>query len=266
LGSGATHPSPHLVLDVEGASHVQVSPDGSRLAFDDGSSTYVADVDGWPLRRVGPANELAVTPAWSPDGRSLVVTGPGDVLSMLDLVTGRRTEVLRAPGGVWFPNVSPDGRAILFTTVRHGEMQLRTVPVGGGRSTLLRKGAFGSYSPDGSMIAFRHTDYDGLDATLMTGMAVLLSDADGRHPHRLGGDVRDLSRRDIDIDAGSQIDPMRLWPRWSPDGTRIAYEPVAVVRDYGIFAIDATTGERRRISDGHDPSWFNDETVIVTRD
>ena len=136
------------------------------LAFEDSLATYVADVDGSHLRTIhGGGPGAAVTPAWSPDGRTLAVVGFGNTVALLDVETGRRTVLIRRPEAVWFPNFSPDGRTVLFTTVGDGGLELRTVPVAGGRSTFLRPGAFGAFSPDGSRIAFRRTSYDGVDPT-----------------------------------------------------------------------------------------------------
>jgi tricorn protease-like protein len=81
-------------------------------------------------------------------------------------------------GPIWHANFSPDGRTILFTRIKdagpNGGPELWSVPVGGGKTSLLLRlpsvhnnAAFGTYSPDGS-IAYRRTQYDGLDATQMT--------------------------------------------------------------------------------------------------
>jgi Tol biopolymer transport system component len=61
-------------------------------------------------------------------------------------------------------------------------------------------------------------------------------------------------------------------PRWSPDGTRLAFS--ALPRDrppeqanYDIYALDLSTGERRQITenagDNFDPAWSPDGTSLL---
>jgi Tol biopolymer transport system component len=50
------------------------------------------------------------------------------------------------------------------------------------------------------------------------------------------------------------------WPRWSPDGTRIAY-----VDEGGVYVVHAATGETSRVIDGGRPEWLDDHTLIVER-
>src|SRR5688572_30182435 len=60
----------------DGASnyHIEVSPDGSRIAFDsdrDGArGVYVAELDGSRARRISGSGYAAI-PRWSPDGATL---------------------------------------------------------------------------------------------------------------------------------------------------------------------------------------------------
>ena len=75
-------------------------------------------------------------------------------------------------------------------------------------------------------------------------------DADGSHA------------REIGLSAGwmSQIDPEALWPMWSPNGTRIAYRPTfrSVVR-----VIDIGLDRGVAVGEGGDPSWLDDDTLII---
>jgi Tol biopolymer transport system component len=122
---------------------------------------------------------------------------------------------------IWYPNFSPNGRTVLFTKETTGGPELWTVPTSGGDDSLLLRltmphtnAAFGAYSRDGT-IAFRQTQYDGVDVTHMTEGTVRLADPDGSHrrPAADGGWM-------------SQIDPRRsvavVVSRRHPDRVRAA--------------------------------------------
>jgi Tol biopolymer transport system component len=172
-------------------------------------------------------------------------------ISLIDIATGRATRVIREPREIGNPHVSPDGRPLLYPTLRHRRVVLRTVPATGGRSSFLMAGAFGTYSPDGTTIAYRKTGYDGVDVTQMTSGRVWLADADGTHPREIGHSCCWMS----------QIDPEALWPTWSPDGSRIAYQPL-----YGgpVKVVDVDRDRGRPVGEGEDPSWLDGHTLIVT--
>ena len=121
----------------------------------------------------------------------------------------------------------------------------------GGESSFLRRGAFGAYSPDGTHIAYRETDYDGVDPTEMTSAAPRIAWADGSHPRRFPGGS-----------WMSQIDVARLWPAWSPDGSRIVAEPLY---GRGIYVYDVATGRRRKVSRDAQATWVDDHTLLVER-
>ena len=219
------------------------------IAFEDGDSIFVANIDGTHLRRFTP--KLGVSaPSWSPDGSRLVFS-EGDIAFTLDIDSGRTSTLVRERGTIWYPNFSPDGDTVLYTTVRHGALTLRTIPATGGRSSHLTRGAFGAYSPDGTSIVFRKTQFDGIDVTEMTSGAMWLADPDGSHPRKLGRSCCWMS----------QMDPEALWPMWSPDGSMIAYQPLY---KSPIKVIGVRSGHVRKVGEGDDPSWLDDHTLIIT--
>jgi len=160
----------HIVTIVDDAAknyHVQVSPDGTSVAFDsdrDGvRGVYVAKANGSEVRRVsGPG--YAAVPTWSPDGHRLAFLRAEDDKPRVwnlwteDLSSGAMTRLTHHPygqvwGGAWFP----DGHRIAYSH----EDRLVVLDPDSGRSASYpspRKGSLvrtPAVSPDGQWIMFQ---------------------------------------------------------------------------------------------------------------
>ncbi len=254
LETGARTPLPTAI---SGSDFYPVSPDGTMFAYrtlgPPGDRVQVANIDGTNARTITPSNLDVYDARWSPDGSTLVFQGhdPGSSeigqLYLVDVTTGKVTPVtdfrpFSPASGWWFlsPSFSPDGRTILFHLPRGSTpsetWDLWTVPVSGGEPTLLRRdAAFGVYAPDGT-IAYLHAPED------FAARSIWLMDEDGSDPRRLVESIL--------------IGP----PRWSPDGTRIAYEEFHFV---GVFVVEVATGQTAKVDEGSTPEWFDDDTLIV---
>ena len=144
------------------------SPDSRRIAYvsfeDNRSSIFVQTLRTGNRVRVSNRPGVNGAPAFSPDGRKLVVTlsdadGNLDIYT-LDIATrqAQRITTHRAidTEGSW----SPDGRYIYFTSDRSGGPQVYRVPANGGSAE--RVTFEGSYnarprvSPDGKKLAMVH--------------------------------------------------------------------------------------------------------------
>jgi hypothetical protein len=99
------------------------SPDGKLVAvstwFDGGKrDIIIVDADSGALvRRVTFDAALDGNPAWSPDGSYLLYESDADGISniyALELETARYFRVTRVVGGAFQPEVSPDGKSLLF--------------------------------------------------------------------------------------------------------------------------------------------------------
>jgi Tol biopolymer transport system component len=195
-----------IVDDAANNSHLRVSPDRRRIAFDsdrDGvRGVYVADADGKNVRRVSGEGTAAV-PSWSPDGTKLAFAraepSRGDVWNLwtLDLGSAELQQITRngsgdARGASWFPDglrlaYSDDARLVV-RDLGTGSERVFPSPR---RGRPLRDPAV---SPDGRRIMF-HVERDG---------AWLLDLADGS------------MRRILE-------DPSAEEYSWSSDGRRVAY-------------------------------------------
>jgi Tol biopolymer transport system component len=268
LETGSVTPLP---TSLAGGYSYAVSPDGTRFAYSpwpdpiDGDVRllmYVANVDGSAVRRVMETFAVdQINPRWSPSGqivyqrRNAFGEEVGN-LYLIDPASGSETRLTDLPvrsSHHWFmsQSVHPDGQTILFNLPRAGSndqaslsdqtWDLWTIPSTGGELTLVRRNAaHGSYSPTGTTIAYlARPGFDGED---FGAGSIWLADADGSDPRLL---VEGTHMR---------------WPRWSPDGTLIAY-----VDEGGVYVVDVATGEASRVVEGDAPEWLDDDTLIVAR-
>ena len=155
-----------------------ISPDGSRVAFVRGDATFVLDVAAKRTSRAAPGTEPAYSasgrlatvvggrvtvagvaladgrsPAWAPDGRSLVFasdrTGSWD-LWRVSAAGGEPERLTSEPGDELAPAVSPDGARIAFAT-GNGVALLDTGGIHPLPLALQAPGA-PAWSPDGSRL------------------------------------------------------------------------------------------------------------------
>lgn len=153
------------------ARDLRWSPDGSRLAFVSGRGDHsfigLYDVAAKTLRYLDPGIDLDGNPTWSPDGTRLAFTripptrevfmfaprreGLPWSIRVVDIASGEGREIWKAetgPGSV-FQGVTADaqllwgvGNRIVFPWERDGWKHLYSVPMTGGKATLLTPGDF----------------------------------------------------------------------------------------------------------------------------
>jgi len=144
------------------------------------------------------------------------------------------------PGAEINPDISPDGRQILYASAAAGNADLYLLRVGGGRAINLTQGSpaedvQGSFSPDGDRIAFRSgRDGGGLFVMGATGESVRRATTSG------------------------------FDPSWSPDGTMLAFASEGVrdaysrVTDSELWTVDLASGKTTKMPTGGDavqPAW-----------
>ena len=227
LATGAVSPLPGSIRSVPDVHSLQVSPDGSMFTFEAATEpgglrqVYVADVDGSNIRRISRGAWQAIHPSWAPDGTRIVyedhTPGRGVRISVVDVAGGSRTRVARLAVGATYaamPRFSADGTSILFTREGDQSIGLWLEALNGGpEGRVLGGAAFGSYSPDGGTLVYRHA---GLMPGLQTGISFFgdIVPPDGAHS---GSFPMGFIYGVDDFDSPSAM------PLWSPDGSRVLY-------------------------------------------
>jgi TolB protein len=156
------------------------SPDGKRLAVieadPDGSSDLVLyDFAAKKVTVILSTGADWTDPAWSPDGKTIVVTAyesgvPELLLKPADGVT-RSTPLKGLPDGEPYrPAFSPDGKWITYTLRHDGKNDLHAFEIATSRDVALTTDGQSwnpVFSPDGAQLAFLHVTSFTIDLWVM---------------------------------------------------------------------------------------------------
>jgi TolB protein len=188
------------------------SPDGKQIAFDtdrDGNfEIYVMEQSGLDPRRLTNHPARDVSPAWSRDGRRIVFMSdrdspPGTTAPNFDLYLmnpdGSNVERLTTTSSNWFPVFSPDGLKLAFHHWRDVHVLDMTTRETRKLTHDPANGMHPTWSRDSQRLAFMSWRNGRTEIFTMYG------DGSGQRPI-------------VTMPRGGAIDP-----RWSPDGTRIAF-------------------------------------------
>ncbi len=234
-----------LIMNADGTNQTEVndfaglewgfwSPDGSKVLFvkrGDQSVFYLSDANG--------ANEIALpffggNFSWAPDSQRIVYQDedPQDAknpeIFVYSLETGESRNITNDPAFDGDPSFSPDGKQVVFASLRDGNAEIYLMNADGGDvRRLTDHPAWDShpvFSPDGTTIAFpSNRESEDSDVYLMS--------ADG-------GNIRRLT----DWKTDEYVEP----GCWSPDGTQIAFVSDREGND-DIFVINAEVYRPRLI-------------------
>jgi TolB protein len=200
---------------------------------------YIADYDGHNIHAVTRNGSINMSPAWAPDGNSILFTcfrRRNPDLYQVHLATGRISLVSSETGLNAAPDWSPDGSRIALMMRGKGDSDIYVINKDGSNRQKLygswANEASPSWSPDGKQLAF-------------------VSDRSGT-PQIYVLDVRTGGTRRLTYQGGYNSSPV-----WSPRGNSIAY----VGRDGGglhVYTIQADGTEVRKLTtvgSNESPSW-----------
>lgn len=286
------------------------------LAWDAGGDIWVANPDGSDPHAITSGPGVDINPTFSPDGTllaywSLVDLSPEIPLTQtrVSLLVSRSTQslVVVRPDGtdpmVLVEGVrpdraglpvswAPDSRRLVYSILDGSGSPVQIVSVDGGPPVTIAQGEAPTWSPDGSLIAYRGLAIpsgvmvvrpDGTDAHQVTaargsGYAFMLPQwspdasritfyaaADGAHDIWIA-DADGSNERALSTELADEF-----WPYWSPDGSRIAFmtagtDPQQVMGNYSV--IDPDGGERLELAlgsmaGGAPTIWSPDGTMIL---
>ena len=212
----------------------------TKIAFtssrDGNKEIYVMDGDGRNQRRVTTHPARDESPAWSPDGAKIAfVSNRNKDRQQIWVIDADGKNPIRLTDGLRdsYPDWSPDGTKIVYDAHQLGPAGITVIDADGKNKRRLKNegGVFPSWSPDGKRIVYAFDQ-------------IYVMDADGRNSEQLTHD------------AG-----FKRMPRWSHDGTRIAY-----LANNRIWVMDSNGKNERRLtnvnSDEH-PTWSPDSESIA---
>lgn len=218
-----------------------ISPDGRYVAFysdrNGSDDEFVLDLETGELRALSTSDLPEYGPTWSPDGQTVYFYG-GENSRMevfrVGLEEGARVEQVTGLGGyVSNPQVSPDGRELLFSWnegVFGNDYEIFVMDLKTGALTQLTDNEANEYtavwSPDGSKIAFNSSRNDNQ-------FDVYIMDASGRNQQKV-----------------ADLNPHDYYAEWTPDGQWVAFFSGPDFDHFDAYKANIETGEVVRLTEG----------------
>jgi serine/threonine-protein kinase len=279
-----------------------VSPDGQWIGFVDGAiALKKVAVTGGPAVTLATLDGASSGATWAPDDSIILATGTLTTGLQRVAAAGGPTTVLTRPDRaqgeldhLW-PEVLPGGRAVLFTiTAATGGLDAAQVAVldlqSGTRKILVRGGSHAHYVPSGQLVyaaagTLRAVPFDlermetygapvpVVPAVVMTangGVDAVVA-GNGTLAYVSGSGAVGEQRALVWVDRQGRETPIPapprsyLYPRLSPDGTRIAVYATNPESDIWVWDFSRTTLTRVTFGPGYDgyPTWTPDSRRLI---
>lgn len=121
----------------------------------------IADYDGYNERQVLSSRQPLMSPAWSPDGKSLAYVsfqnGQAEIY-MMNIYTGKQEKLTSYPRHNGAPQFSPDGSKLALVLSKTGSLQVYTLDLATRKLTQLTHGNSNNtepfWAPDGQSLIF----------------------------------------------------------------------------------------------------------------
>ncbi|MBX9928872.1 MAG: hypothetical protein K2X99_08165 [Gemmatimonadaceae bacterium] len=214
-------------------------PSGRYIAYvalaDDGTHVVFRDLRAGSAKRVSTRLGSNSSPAFSPDGATLVFASGDDGTDLFasqpfEGEGPRRVTVGRGTTNTQ-PSFSPDGRRIAFTSGRLGHPELYITDADGTNADLLTTTGFGDqlyrsnpdWSPDGRVVAFQ-SQIDGVFQVMTISL-------------------RDRSVRQLTSDGRNED------PSWAPDGRHLVFTSQRSGAKQ-LWVLDVESGRTRQLTRG----------------
>ena len=219
-----------------------------------GKEVYLIDFDGYNLKKLTGDNTVNLSPAWSPDGKSIVYTSyaaNNADLIIIDTAGEKRQTLNRLPGLNAAPAWSPDMQKIALVLSRDQNSEIYLLKKNSKLHRLTRHfniDTSPTWSPDGKRIAFT-SDRSGTGAP-----QIYIMDSEK-------GDNGKVTR----ISFGSSYNDNASW---SPDGDKIAYTS-RVGKKFQISVYDLNAHKSQVVTtnagSAEQPTWSPDGRFVVYR-
>ena len=284
-----------------------VSPDGQWIGFFDGTSLRKVAITGGPSEPLGTVASSRLSRGATWGANDTIIVGTEHVtIGLQRLVTGGEATVLTTPDRsrgelfhVW-PEILPGGRAVLFTVIAlTGGLDAAQVVLldltTGTRRVLVRGGSGAHYVPSGHLVysvggplyavAFDLDRLETYGPAVPIVPEVLRSPTGGTYSaiadngtlvyaQGIGVAGNNSPRTLVWVDREGRESlipaPARayMYPRVSPDGTRIAVRSVDQERDIWVWDLARLTLTRITADAGYDgyPMWMPDGRLVYSSD
>lgn len=224
------------------------SPDGAKLAFlrRNGRNGNVYLLEGGSTRRLTTGNEVIDSLVWSADSQSILYTQSrptGRTLWRLPLSGDAPHQVAEIGLNPFNPSISAKGNRLVYAHMEQTRADIWRLPLPAPNAkqpppaqkiiTSTGLNVDPADSPDGARIAFASTRSGALE--------IWVANADGSNPLALTSFGT--------IDGGS--------PRWSPDGSKIAFD-----KSSSVWIVGANGGAPQKLVAGSLPAWSADGQTI----